>query len=138
MTVGMMLLSLTVCANANNHIPISATSGVRTDYNNSDNVINIATNLFKLVSNRLSRDDQETHIKTVLYAVSVLETGQEAEWSNPNNKTAGRVKIILTRPVQGGYCRTFFTQVEKNYKIQEYTEQGCKTIDSQFWTFPSR
>lgn len=138
MMAGMMLLSLAVCANANNQLPISATGGVRQDYVDNNSIIGLGLNLFKYVSNSLSKEDQITHVKAVIYALSALDTGQEAEWSNPSNGTAGRIKIVLTRPVQGGYCRTFFTQVEKNNQVREYTEQGCKTIDSQFWIFPSR
>lgn len=118
--------------------PPSANGGVRSDYVDAVSIVSIATNFAKMLSGSLDYKDRDTHIKTVLFAVSNLETGQEATWHNPNNATAGRVKIVMTKPAQGGFCRVMLTQVEKDGHIRDYHEVGCKTIDSQFWTFHTR
>jgi surface antigen len=118
--------------------PPSATAGVRDDFLTPSSVFAVAGNLLKQASGSLNREDRITHTKTLIWAASNLENGQMAEWSNPNNGTAGRTKIILTKPVQGGYCRMLSTLVEKEGIVKEYTEFACKTIDSQFWTFSTR
>ena len=140
-TARILLLTLTLSAsiaNAGTLIPLSATAGVRTDYNEPSNAIAIISNIYKQASGSLSSADQKQHIKTVIFAASNLETGATAEWTNPDNGTAGRVRIVMTKPVQGGYCRMLFTQVEKDNTIRDYTEWACKTIDSKFWTFSER
>lgn len=137
----MMLLSLSGFADtvlADTRIPLSATAGVRTDYVDPNNLFSMSVNLYRQLTGSLSKEDKETHIKTVIFAVSTLDNGQIAEWSNPANGTAGRVKIVLTKPVQGGYCRQIYTLVEKNNDIREYNEFACRTLDSQFWTFSAR
>jgi surface antigen len=123
---------------ADTRIPLSATGGVRSDYNDPSNAIAIFGNMFKQVSGSLSRRDTETHIRTVIFAASTLPTGEIAEWYNPDTGSGARIKVVFTKPVQGGQCRMLFTEVEKRGKVREYTEYACKTIDSQFWTFSAR
>lgn len=137
-TVSILLLTAALCASAGTLVPLSATAGVRTDYTETNGVVNIIGNVYKQVSGSLSREDKLTHTKTVIFAASNLETGATAEWTNPANITAGRVRVVMSKPVQGGYCRMLFTQVEKDHTIRDYTEWACKTIDSQFWSFSER
>jgi surface antigen len=137
-TVSTLLLTAALCASAGTLVPISATGGVRTDYNEANSVVTVFSNVYKQATGTLNRDDTLTHTKTVIFAASNLETGQTVEWTNPANSTAGRVKVVMSRPAQGGYCRMLFTQVEKDNVIRDYTEWACKTIDSKFWTFSER
>jgi surface antigen len=138
-----LLVSLILLAFANNAVgntltPPSANGGVQKDYVEPTSMISIFGNLVKLASGSLDAGDRDTHIKTVLFAVSALDTGQEATWHNPKNATAGRIKVVMTKPAQGGFCRVLLTQVEKDGHIRDYHETACKTIDSQFWTFHAR
>jgi surface antigen len=137
----MILLSLLGYAEsvkADPRIPLSATAGVRTDYMDANNIFSMGVNLFRQATGTLPAEDRNTHIKTVIFAASTLDNGQIAEWSNPANGTAGVIKVVLTKPVQGGYCRKLYTQVEKGGRVRDYTEYACRTIDSQFWTFSER
>lgn len=133
-----MLLTLANFASADTRIPPSAEGGAPSDYGSSTSLFSIASNFYKQVTGSLTGEDRKMHINTIIYAASNLDNGDVAEWSNPNSNSAGRIKIALTMPVQGGYCRLLYTEVEKDYKIREYQEYACKTIDSQFWTFYTR
>jgi len=141
-TMARLLLSTLIlsasAAHAVTTVPLSATAGVRNDYIETSSIFALLTNVYKQASGTLSSEDQKQHIKTVIFAASNLETGSVAEWTNPANATAGRVKVVMTKPVQGGYCRMLFTQVEKDNVIRDYTEWACKTMDSKFWTFSER
>jgi surface antigen len=99
------------------------------------NIVEVLVNASKLFSGRLSSEDKETHIETVLFAMQNLDNGEVTQWHNTKDKTSGFIKIILTRPVQGGYCREFFSRINKDGSYKDYHESGCRTIDSQFWTF---
>lgn len=132
------LFTLGNTAQADVFTPPSATAGVRDDFLTPNSIFAVAGNLLKQASSSLPREDQITHTKTLIWAASNLQNGQMAEWNNPNNGTAGRTKIVLTKPVQGGYCRMLYTLVEKEGIVKDYTEYACKTIDSQFWTFSTR
>ena len=133
-----MLLTLANYARADTRVPPSAEGGARDDYGSSTSILAVVNNLYKQVTGSLTGDDRRKHINTVIYAASNLDNGDVAEWSNPHNGSAGRIKVALTLPVQGGYCRLLYTEVEKDDKIREYQEYACKTIDSQYWTFYSR
>lgn len=133
--------SLSLFANnslANSNVPLSADGGVRTDYIENSGILAGAFNLIKYMNWSLNGYDRETHIRTVMYALTALETGQQAQWYNPETKSGARIQIVMTSPVQGGFCRTFFTQVEIDHQRRDYTERGCKTLDSQFWSFSVR
>jgi hypothetical protein len=34
-----------------------------------------------------------------------------------------------------GVCRRFFTEVRIKQRIREFSEQGCHTMDSRYWSF---
>lgn len=117
------------------NIPISATGGVRVTQGYPSNIVDVIVNATRAFSDGLSSEDKETHIETVLFAMQNADNGEVVQWHNTKEKTSGYIKIVLTRPAQGGYCREFFTRINKNGSYKDYHESGCRTIDSQFWTF---
>lgn len=118
--------------------PFSTTNGLRQDYQANTGFVDLAINLGKFLSGQLDREDQQTHTMTVIFAMENADTGETSVWYNPKNDTAGRVRVILTQPVQGGYCRHFVTEVRMGKSVREYNETGCRTIDSRFWNFSGR
>lgn len=118
--------------------PLSSTAGVRNDYQPNSGLLSLGLNLMKSLSGQLSSEDQKTHTMTVMFALENIDIGETAVWYNPAEDTAGRIRMMHTQPVQGGYCRSFFTEVRIGKNAREYTETGCKTIDSQFWNFSGR
>ena len=118
--------------------PLSVTNSVRNDYLSSNGVVSIGVNLAKLVSGSLDAEDRQTHLSAVMFAMQHSDNGETVQWYNTANDTAGRIRITVSFPVQGGICRNFFTEVRIKDKIREYEEQGCKTMDSRFWVFSGR
>ena len=131
----LILFSIANTAWADIFTPLSTTNGVRQDYNDNANVVAVAINLYKVVAGTLSGSDQETHTMTVIHAMQNLDNGEMTEWHNPAKDTSGRVQVVMTYPAQGGYCRKFFTEVRIKNTVREYTETGCKTMDSPYWNF---
>lgn len=128
---------LVICspAFADETVPLSTTNGVRKEYNPNGSPVGTFVKLYKLFQGSLSSEDRDTHTMTVIHALETLENGEDAVWYNQREKTAGKVRIVMTYPVQGGYCRKFFTQVQINEKIQDYSETGCRTMDTPYWIF---
>lgn len=118
--------------------PLSASNGVRTDYQADTGVVSIMANFAKAIDSKLSSEDQQTHIMTMMFAMENTENGDTSVWYNRRTDTAGKIKVVVTHPVQGGYCRRAFTQVRIGKHVRDYEEVGCKTMDSRFWTFHSR
>jgi len=131
----LILVSIASTAHADVNIPLSATNGVRQDYQNNTSVLAIVFNLFKAVEGSLSYEDKQTHIMTVIHALQNSDNGEVSEWYNPSTDSAGRVSIVMTYPVQGGVCRRFFSEIRIKQRIREFNEQGCHTMDSRYWSF---
>lgn len=125
-------------AKADTRIPISATGGVRSYDHNADSVIGSIFFIFNHISYSLGYEDRETHTKAIIYASSNLDNGEVAEWYNSVTGTGARIKVLATRPVQGGFCRDLITEVVIKGESRNYSERSCKTIDSRFWTFSGR
>jgi hypothetical protein len=135
---GLTLLSLFAFGNAlaDTRVPLSATGGVRDSA--TQHMSSFADGfLFALTrySHSLRQDDAATHTRAAVFAVNNLDNGEIAEWSNPRNGTAGVIKVVLTKPAQGGFCRLLYIQVEMKNNIRDYQEYGCKTIDSNYVKF---
>ena len=77
-------------------VPLSATNGVRQDYQPNGSIVAMGVNLFKVFSGSLNAEDKQTHTMTVLHAMQNLDNGEIAEWYNPANDTAGRVRVVMT------------------------------------------
>lgn len=128
---------LVICnpAVADETVPLSTTNGVRKEYNHNGNPLGSFLKIYKMIQGGLSGEDRETHTMTVIHAMETLENGEDAVWYNQRERTAGKVRIVMTYPVQGGYCRKFFTQVQINEKVRDYSETGCRTMDTPYWIF---
>lgn len=126
-------------ASADTRVPISATGGVRDyDHSNPTSVIESLFFIVKFLGHGLSYEDRETHTNAMIYAAHVLENGEVAEWYNSVNDTGARIRVLSTRPVQGGFCREMVTEVIIKGSARHYSERACKTIDNRFWTFSGR
>lgn len=117
---------------------MSATGGVRNDYENPNSSVTILVNFFKAWDGALNKKDRAKHTGAVIFALENAEDGQVVEWYNSNEETSAKIKPIMTWMVQGGHCRKLVTLVKKGEHYREYDEVGCRTIDSQFWTFSRR
>lgn len=139
LTKFLILISLASPAVASDiFTPISTTHGVRKDYQPSTGVVDLVINLGKFLSSQLDSEDQQTHTMTVIFAMENADNGEISIWHNPKNNAAGRVRVILTYPVQGGYCRQFVSEVRMGKNVREFNETGCQTMDSRFWNFSVR
>ena len=120
------------------NVPLSATGGVRNDYETPNSGITVLVNIFKSWDGALNRKDRDKHIGAVIYALENAEDGQIVEWYNSGEETSGKIKPLMTWMVQGGHCRKLVSLIKKGGHEREYEEVGCRTIDSQFWTFSRR
>lgn len=139
----MTLLSLVLNVNIANaspdvRIPLSATGGVRVEYNENSSLLGFLFNFQKKISDGLTYEDQIEHTRAIIFAASTLETGEIVQWYNQQTETGAQIKIVHSRPAQGGVCRMMYIQVEQGKRVQEYTEYACKTIDNKYWTFSAR
>ena len=116
-------------------MPLSATGGVRNDYDYPGSAVSVLANLIKSWDGALTKEDRRRHINAVILTLESVPDGQVMEWYNNNEEAWGKIKPVLSWNVQGGVCRKLITLLYKQGKSREYEEVGCYTLDSQFWTF---
>ncbi len=134
-------LTLLTCQNSlasDLRVPLSATGGVRNDYDSPNSAIVILSNLAKSWDGALNSSDRKRHTEAVILTLESVPDGQVMEWYNNTETTWGKIKPVLSWHVQGGVCRKLVTLIHKQGREREYEEVGCRTIDSQFWTFARR
>lgn len=133
-------LTLLTCNSFANDLrtPLSATGGVRNDYESPTSGVVVIANLFKAWSGSLSAEDKKRHTGAVLFALNNTLDGQVTEWYNNNELTMGKIKPIMSWHVQGGVCRKLITLIQRGDQVREYEEVGCYTLDNPQWTFARR
>jgi surface antigen len=119
-------------------VPLSATGGVRNDYDSPNSSFVLFSNLIKSWDGALSGTDKKRHTNAVILTLESVPDGEVMEWYNNTETTWGKIKPVLSWHVQGGVCRKLVTLIHKQGREREYEEVGCRTIDSQFWTFARR
>jgi len=119
-------------------VPLSATGGVRNDYDSPNSSFVLFANLVKSWDGALSGTDKKRHTNAVILTLESVPDGEVMEWYNNTETTWGKIKPVLSWHVQGGVCRKLITLIHKQGREREYEEVGCRTIDSQFWTFARR
>lgn len=119
-------------------VPLSATGGVRNDYDSPNSSFVLFSNLIKSWDGALSGMDKKRHTNAVILTLESVPDGEVMEWYNNTETTWGKIKPVLSWHVQGGVCRKLVTLIHKQGREREYEEVGCRTIDSQFWTFARR
>jgi surface antigen len=129
------LLTCQISQAADLRVPLSATGGVRNDYDYPGSAVSVLSNLIKSWDGALSKEDRRRHTNAVILTLESVPDGQVMEWYNNNEEAWGKIKPVLSWHVQGGVCRKLITLLYKQGKSREYEEVGCYTLDSQFWTF---
>jgi surface antigen len=119
-------------------VPLSATGGVRNDFESPNSGFTVIANLIKSWDGALSKPDRAKHTGAVIFALENAEDGQIVEWYSPNEETSGKIKPLMTWMVQGGHCRKLVSLIVKGDRAREYEEVGCRTMDTEFWTFSRR
>jgi len=84
---------------------------------------------------RLNREEKKMHESAVFFALSNTQNGQVVSWYSKKRLAAGKVRVIHSYPISGGYCRTYQAYIKLNGKERHMTNNACKRITSVSWSF---
>jgi hypothetical protein len=84
---------------------------------------------------RLNRTERKMHESAVFFALTNAENGKIVNWYSKERLAAGKVRIIHSYPISGGYCRTYQAYIKLNGKERHMTNNACKYIGSPSWSF---
>ena len=84
---------------------------------------------------RLNKEERKMHESAVFFALTNAENGKVVSWYSNKRLAAGKVRIIHSYPISGGYCRTYQAYIKLNGKERHMTNNACKRITSVSWSF---
>tara|TARA_B100000900_G_scaffold392564_1_gene388178 strand:+ start:378 stop:827 length:450 start_codon:yes stop_codon:yes gene_type:complete len=83
----------------------------------------------------LKREEKKMHESAVFFALNNTQNGKIVSWYSNKRLAAGKVRVIHSYPISGGYCRTYQAYIKVNGKERHMTNNACKRITSVSWSF---
>ena len=83
----------------------------------------------------LNRQEKKMHESAVFFALTNTENGRIVSWYSKKRLAGGKVRVIHSYPISGGYCRTYQAYIKVNGKERHMTNNACKYIGSPSWSF---
>ena len=83
----------------------------------------------------LKREEKKMHESAVFFALTSTQNGRIVSWYSKKRLAAGKVRVIHSYPISGGYCRTYQALIKLNGKQRHTTNNACKYVGSPSWSF---
>ena len=84
---------------------------------------------------RLNSTEKKLHESAVFFALTNAENGKIVNWYSKKRLANGKVRVIHSYPISGGYCRTYQAYIKLNGKERHMTNNACKYIGAPSWSF---
>ena len=84
---------------------------------------------------KLNKEEKKLHETAVFFALSNTPNGKIVSWYSKKRLAAGKVRVIHSYPISGGYCRTYQAYIKLNGKERHMTNNACKYIGTPSWSF---
>ncbi len=84
---------------------------------------------------RLNREEKAMHQSAVFLMLDQVPNGKIVSWYSKKRLANGKVRVIHSYPISGGYCRTYQAYIKLNGKERHMTNNACKYIGSPSWSF---
>jgi len=84
---------------------------------------------------RLNKTERKMHESAVFLMLNEVPNGKIVSWYSKKRLANGKVRVIHSYPISGGYCRTYQAYIKLNGKERHMTNNACKYIGAQTWVF---
>ena len=84
---------------------------------------------------RLKKDEKKMHKSAVFFMLNNTSNGEVVSWYSEKRQADGKVRVIHSYPISGGYCRTYQAYIKLNGAERHMTNNACKYIGSLGWSF---
>ena len=84
---------------------------------------------------RLKKDEKKMHKSAVFFMLNNTSNGEVVSWYSEKRQADGKVRVIHSYPISGGYCRTYQAYIKLNGAERHMTNNACKYIGSPSWSF---
>ncbi len=84
---------------------------------------------------RLKKSEKQQHQSAVFFMLDNAPNGQIVSWYSDKRLANGKVRVVHTYPISGGYCRTYQAYIKIKSKQKHMINNACKYIGVQTWLF---
>ena len=77
---------------------------------------------------RLSKEEKDLHKSAVFFMLNNAQNGKIVSWYGDKRLVNGKVRVIHSYPISGGYCRTYQAYIKLNGKERHMTNNACKYL----------
>ena len=84
---------------------------------------------------RLKKNEKIMHQSAVFFMLDNAPNGKIVSWYSKKRLANGKVRVIHSYQISGGYCRTYQAYIKLNGKERHMTNSACKYIGSPSWSF---
>ena len=84
---------------------------------------------------RLNQEEKKMHESAVFIMLDNAPNGKIVSWYSKERLASGKVRVIHSYPISGGYCRTYQAYIKLNGTERHTTNNACRTIGSASWSF---
>jgi len=84
---------------------------------------------------RLKKNEKIMHQSAVFFMLDNAPNGKIVSWYSKKRLANGKVRVIHSYQISGGYCRTYQAYIKLNGKERHMTNNACKYIGSPSWSF---
>ena len=84
---------------------------------------------------RLNKDEKKMHQSAVFFMLENAPNGEVVSWYSDERLANGKVRVIHSYEISGGYCRTYQAYIKLNGSERHMTKNACKYIGSPSWSF---
>ena len=84
---------------------------------------------------RLKKDEKQLHKSAVYFMLENAPNGKIVSWYSKKRLANGKVRVIHSYPVSGGYCRTYQSYIKIRNKEKHMTNIACKEDWMPGWRF---
>jgi hypothetical protein len=84
---------------------------------------------------RLKKEEKMQHQSAVFFMLNNAKNGEIVSWYSDKRLAGGKVRVIHSYPISGGYCRTYQAYIKVKTKSKHTTNNACKYIGSPSWSF---
>ena len=83
----------------------------------------------------LKKEEKKMHKSAVFFMLDNARNGEIVSWYSDKRLANGKVRVIHSYPISGGYCRTYQAYIKLNGTERHMTNNACKYIGSPSWSF---
>ena len=84
---------------------------------------------------RLKKNEKKMHQSAVFFMLNNAPNGEIVSWYSDKRLANGKVRVIHSYPISGGFCRTYQAYIKLNGAERHTTNNACLYMGSPTWSF---